>query len=375
MPVLLILLLSWMCCMEPLAGADPALPPASPTVAPGSSSTTVSPPPAADPLAALNAAQLQELFQRLSRHAVDPAMFSQEALNRAALRSLLADPRTGALVLAIRGNPIPAAALEPLHARLGHNAAYVRAGALSAENIAVLSGFLTGLPSEITTLILDLRAPQAPASLGGAAALVSLFLPEKTPLYLLSNPPAAPSLQISAAPQIWTKRVWLLLDDQSPPPAELAAHLLVKHLHSCTFGTPTSGLLTETSDRPLGPHHLLRLPASTVLWPDGSRLTGTPLRPKIAIAPLPGSRQALFALTDPAELPIFLSQTDRPRHNEAALMAGIPPELVATASANSSAEGSLRPDPVLQQATDLLQNIGFLKLDAPEEIKRAQPGP
>ena len=237
-----------------------------------------------------------------------------------------------------------------------------------------MSAFLSELPPEVTTLLLDLRAPQPPAPLAGTLPLVSLFVPEKTPLYQIVAPPTAPVLQISAKPPVWTRRVWLLLDNRTPPPAELAAHLLVRHLNALTFGTPTLGMLSETTDRPLGPRHIIRLPAATVLWPDDTRLTGTPLVPKIPVQPSPESRRMLLTLTDAAAIAAHLSETDRPRPNEAALMAGIPPEIPTTLPSVTSSSNSHLPDPVLQQAMDLLQTAEFLKLDVPEEIKRAEPG-
>ena len=89
----------------------------------------------------------------------------------------------------------------------------------------------------------------------------------------------------------------------------------------------------------------------------------------------PDSREALLTLTDPAGLPALLLETDRPRRNEAALMAGTPPELTPTSQPTSQPTPAPRPDPVLQQALDLLETSALLKLDAPEEIKRPLPGP
>ena len=409
MPVLIVLVLGWFCAPD-LAFADqsdikPATSASGPTII--RHGEPKAPQTDADPLGSLDAGQLQDLLQWLSRHAPDPAALSQEALNRAALRSLLSDRRAGAAILKNQDRATVEAAFPPLHAPLGPAAAYARPGVPNMENVRSLSTFLTGLPEEVATLILDLRTalpraahtgqPEADAlifdggeksmparqavsstaltstSLAGSIALASLFLPERTPLYLLNAPPAAPALQVSATPPVWTRRVWLLVDNQTPPPAELAAHLLARHLHSLSFGSPTSGNLTETTIWPLGSRYHVRLPAATVAWPDGTRLTGTPLIPQVLILPRPASREALLTLTDPSRLSGLLDEKDRPRLNEAALLAGTPPELLTPPAASPDHSSISRPDPVLQQAIDLLQTAAFLKLDAPEEIKRADP--
>ncbi|MES2467113.1 MAG: hypothetical protein V4675_07415 [Verrucomicrobiota bacterium] len=376
MPAPQLLLISWILLILPARAEDVIKPPAPPAACAGESA-----PGPADPLASLDGAQIQDLFQWLSRHATDPAALSQDALNRAALRGLLQDPRTGALVVeTAAAAPLPVH--PPLFARLRPTAAYAQPGPLTGENLRALANFLGSLPPEVTTLLLDLRAPQPPASLAGAAAFASLFLPDKTPLFLLQSsatplpaavpptPTPTPLLHSATGLKAWDRRVWLLLDERIPPPAELAAHLLVHHLQALSFGTPTPGTLTETIDRPLGPSHLVRLPAATVSWPDGTRLTGTALVPQVRVPAAPDSREALLTLTDPAALPALLLETDRPRLNEAALMAATPPELTTTRLPTTAP----RPDPVLQQAIDLLETSALLKLDAPEEIKRPLPG-
>ena len=374
MPAAQLLLISWIFLLLPALVEDGENAATRPALSAGETA-----PGPADPLASLDGAQIQDLFQWLSHHATDPAALSQDALNRAALRSLLHDPRTGAQIVETEAAaPLPVH--PPLLARLRPTAAYAQPGRLTGENIQALATFLGSLPPEVTTLLLDLRAPPPPAPLAAAATLASLFLREKTPLFLLQSsatpttgtvpPSQAPLLHSATGPGAWNRRVWLLLDERTPPPAELAAHLLVHHLQALSFGTPTPGTLTETIDRPLGPHHHVRLPAATVFWPDGTRLTGTPLAPQVRVPAAPDSREALLTLTDPAGLPALLLETDRPRRNEAALMAGTPPEL-----STSHPTAALRPDSVLQQALDLLETSAVLKLDAPEEIKRAVQRP
>ncbi len=336
------------------------------------------PSPATDPLGSLDAAGVQEIFQWLSLHAADPAALSQEALNRAALRSLLADGTTGAVLLtkaeAASASVAPAPALL---ARLGETAAYVRPGGLDESSIVSLRAFLDSLPSEVSHLIMDLRVPLPPGPLAQAAALTGIFVPPDTPLFqVVRSKPEAAGAHRSHGPQSWNREVWLLTDDTTPPVLELAAHVLVRHRGALTLGSPTRGRLTESIDRPLGTNHILRLPSATASWPDGSRLSGIPLAAMVPVKPAADSRASLLALRDPAVLELHLTETDRPRPNEAALMAGLPPELLASPAPTSTpAQPPLRPDPVLQQAWDLLLTSRFLKLDAPEEIKRAEPGP
>jgi Peptidase family S41 len=321
-----------------------------------------------DALAGLEAGQVQEVLQWLSAHAVEPESLSQAALDRAALRSLLKDDRTGALVLT-KAEAEMKPLLPALMARLGPRGAYVRPGALEAEALKPVGDFLTGLPPEVGTLVLDLRASGPPAPLTGAVALTSLFLPEGTPLFLLRTGGAvAPVPHKAAAGRVWERQVWLLMDEGTPPVLELTAHLLARHAAALTFGSKTRGNLTETTDRPLGTDHVVRLPSAVVFWPEGQRLTGAGLVPLSPVAARPEARAALLALTDPATLTGHLTHHDRPRLNEAALLAGTNPEL--TPQPPPPGPGA---DPVLQLAADLLEMVTLLKLDAPEEIKRAVP--
>ncbi len=323
----------------------------------------------ADPVSQASSEEVQNLLQWISQHASEPAALSQDALNRTALRGLIQEGRTGA-TWNDPAQPSPPAP-PALMARLGAASAYVRTGVLEEGPVQELREFLTQLPAEVTTLILDLRVPCPAGALPGATLLTELFLPEKTPLFLLVRAGAAPALQSTSRPPVWTRRLWLLIDERTPPPAELAAHLLVRHASALSMGSATSGRLSEYLDRPLGEGVSLRLPSATVFWPDGTRLTGQTLQPAVAIPARAEARETLLSLSDPAALPGRMKEQDRPRFNEAALMAGAHPELITPGAAPVAPP----PDPVLQQALDLQETSTFLKLDEPLEIKRAGTGP
>ncbi|MDB6070151.1 MAG: hypothetical protein JWL81_1322 [Verrucomicrobiales bacterium] len=330
----------------------------------------------------LNAAEVQQTLQWLKDHAPDPATLSQDALNRAALQQLLASGKTGATLLPATSAAPPASGPGTLWGPAGGGAVYVRKGmGDAAGKLDALRHYLSDLPAEMKVVILDLRVPGGEEKLAGAADWAGLFLPAGTPLFHLrssaSAPPVAVAVGDTGAP-VWKRRVWLLVDGESGPAAELLAHCLVRHrVADLTFGAPTPGTMLEYKNQPMGKAWVLRLPSLSVDWPDGTRLSGTSLNPSIPIKSTPGPKAALMSLTDPARLAEYLLEKEPARPSEAALLAGTPVELLSpdlTAPAAPDPTAAARPDAVLQQARDLVLTADFLNLDAPVEIKRAEPG-
>lgn len=315
----------------------------------------------------LSAAEVQKSFQLLRRAQPENGALSQESLNRAALRGLLEHEKTGAAILTAEQAAKEAAPSVPLCAKLSDSSVYVRPGWLVSGNLLTVRNFLTAQPPEVTTLVLDLRAPSAPRPLAPVADFAGLFLPEKTPLFSLPVNGRTLSHFSGGAP-CWSRRLWLLVDAETPNDLELAALILARHPRTLIIGGATAGRAAEFEEIPLGTGHVLRVATAFPVLADGTRAAGRSVTPGFAIAADLPRKHHLFSLTDPAALLPALRETDRPHHNEAALMAGTDPELPARLAGPSPAR--VLPDPVLQQTCDLLETSAFLHLDQPPAAGR-----
>ncbi|MES2707823.1 MAG: hypothetical protein V4726_14620 [Verrucomicrobiota bacterium] len=325
-------------------------------------SATAAAPETAPDWNSLPAAEVQKSFQLLRRAQPENGALSQESLNRAALRGLLEHEKTGAAILTTEQAAKEAAPSAPLCAKLSDSSVYVRPGWLMPDHLLTVRHFLTGQPPEVTTLVLDLRAPSAPRPLAPVADFAGLFLPEKTPLFSL--PANGRTLShVSAGAPCWNRRLWLLVDAETPNDLELAALILARRPHTLIIGGATAGRAAEFEEIPLGTGHLLRVATASPVLADGTRAAGRSVTPGFAIAADQARKHHLFSLTDPAALLPALRETDRPHHNEAALMAGTDPELPARLAGPPPAP--VLPDPVLQQTRDLLETSAFLHLDQP----------
>ncbi|MDB6135997.1 MAG: hypothetical protein JWM59_4240 [Verrucomicrobiales bacterium] len=317
---------------------------------------------------ALRADTVQKSFQLLLRSPADPGALSQEALNRAALRGILEHGQTGASVVLLDTagweTTLPG---TPLCAALSQTSVYVRPGRLIPDHITVIRRFLTDQPPEIKTLVLDLRAPSPPQPLAPAAELTGLLVPENTRLFDI--PSSGGKVSFSAhGPRCWYRRLWLLVDGDTPNDLELAALILSRQPDVRTIGSPTAGKAVEFAEIPLGTGHVLRVPGTSPVLADGTQAAGQSVKPSFGIGPDAALKQPLMALTDPAGLLPALRETDRPHLNEAALMAGTDPELPGRLAAPPPP--AVLPDPVLQQTQDMLETAAFLRLD-PEEAPKA----
>lgn len=320
----------------------------------------------------LSADEVQKTFQLLRRSAEGSDTLSQEALNRAALRGILEQGNTGTVLLSKEEAAKDSAPSPPFFAKLSATAAYARPGLVSSEHLASLQDFLKAQPAEVQTLVLDLRQPRSPQPLLTAAALLELFLPEKTSLFTLPADDGRKVAAVTENPPSWTRRLWLLLDGETPNNLELAALILSRQPDVLTIGSLTAGQSREFEEKPLGSRHLLRVPGAAPLLTDGTSTAGLKVVPKLIVTAHSERKQHLFSLTDPASFPFALQETDRPHFNEAALMAGTNPELTVSPDKSPPTPRIPLPDPVLQQALDLLETSTFLRLDQPAVPKAAE---
>lgn len=308
--------------------------------------------------------QLQEIFKQLQTKSLNAAKLSDEELNRAAVQGLLQRLGTGAaLVSATPASPAGKLVSELLL----HSIAYLRPATLTLEEIASLDAALDALAaSKAETLILDLRAPTAPGEPMAAAEFLSRFLPDATPLFKVRTAGAeATRAFVSKGEPRWQKPLLVLMDSDTGNVGEIIAAVLQQKRSAWLIGSPTIGHACEYRISPVAPELNLRIAESETLLEGDRKLFGIGLTPDIR-ADFESSKKLLqFTESEKTGMKRYAYEVERPRMNEAALVAQTNPELdyQIARSAHETTEFD-RPsaiDPVLQQAVDFLTAQAFLK--------------
>ncbi len=310
---------------------------------------------------------LQEAFRLLRTDYIQADQLNYLELNRSALQGLLGRLEFGATLLSGAGR---AAANSPFnfHAQaLTRHAAYVRPGKFVSDDIDALDAALEkyNADEELDTLIIDLRSPQHQADFNIAARFLSRFLGSGDLLFKIKRPGEnRPTLFLAeSAGQRWEKDVLILIDRETGNVGEIIAAVLRRENDALVIGEPTLGLTVEYRDVPLGEDRFLRYAVAEVLLADDTSLFKKGVNPDLPGVTTAKKKHEIFAATDEHDLKTFLVDEERPRVNEAALVAGTNPELdYFLAKSKGEATPYDQPplqDRALQQALDLLATKRF----------------
>jgi hypothetical protein len=310
------------------AGLRAEAPPAAASVGPAT-------PAAASPIDTLDQAALQETFRLLRTNYIQRDALTLETLNRAALEGLLARLDFGAEIVPLAPAPTaPAPAVEPqapvvVSEPLADGIAYLRPAAFTLEAVPAFDAALKALPGgAASTLILDLRTPGPPAEFAVAAQLLDRFIPAGQPLFSVqkTDDPAPRHFRSAGTPS-WTGRLMVLIDADCTNAAETVAAVLHRTLQAPLIGTPTRGRTMQYETAPITPSHGLRFASAEMRLPDGTSLFRKGLEPVLTVPADPAAKTAVLARQADQGVKPFITNTERPRYNEAALVAGTAPEL------------------------------------------------
>lgn len=317
----------------------------------------------------LDQAALQEAFRLLTSDYIQEEDLDPLEVNRAALQGLLERLDFGAMLLTERTRSERDSPFAFHHARAHEVVGYVRFGRYSEEEIGRFDAALKEFQSAkaVTHLILDLRSPQAQAEFPIAARILSRFRPPNELLFKIRRPGNdRPTLFVSA-PEAESCRLKtiLLVDRETGNVGEIIAAVLKRQTDCLVIGEKTPGLAVEYRDVPLGEDRILRYAIAEVVLEDDSSIFRTGIAPDL-LTPTPLKTKADFyrAVDGGRPLADFLVQKERPRMNEAALVAGTDPEIdyYLLLSQNKPTPWDRPPlqDRALQQAVDLLDTARFL---------------
>lgn len=316
---------------------------------------------------------LQEAFRILRSDYIQADRLNYLELNRSALQGLLGRIEFGATLFSGAGR---AAQNSPFkfHAQaLNRHVAYLRPGQFINEEIDALDEALAefNADDELDTLIVDLRSPQRQANFNIASRFLSRFRGSGDLLFKITRPgESRPTLFLAEnSGERWDKEILVLVDSETGNVGEIIAAVLRRDTGALIIGEPTLGLTVEYRDVPLGEDRYLRFAVAEVLLDDDTSLFRKGVVPDLPAVTPAEKKHAVFSATESENLKNFVDDQQRPRMNEAALVAGTNPELgyflaKSRGDATPYDEPPLQ-DRTLQQALDLLRTKRFLELDKP----------
>ena len=318
----------------------------------------------------LNQESLQQAFQLLRDEYIKSDDLDYLEINRSALQGMLDRLDFGAMLLTEKSRSARNSPFSFHDVAIGKNTAYLRFGRYNKEEIIKLDEAIKkyNATEYIQTLIVDLRSPQAQADFGIAANILGRFRPPNELLFKIRRPGNdRPTLFVSKpASANWQRDVILLVDHETGNVAEIIAAVLKRDLNCLIIGEKTPGLTVEYRDIPVGKDRILRYAIAEVVLEDDSSIFQKGVTPDIPTVTPTKIKRAIYRETDKGtKLREFLFQKQRPRLNEAALVAGTDPELdyylLRSHQKQTPWDRAPLQDKVLQQAVDLLNVSSFLE--------------
>jgi len=370
----------------PVAPASPVATPTTPDVTPGSESTPVptatpslslepsatpspSPTPVEPPkpkmteremINILSETQVEQAIASLRSNFLDSNKTGDKELRRATLEGLILRLSPGAVLAHeddLRATSQPATFLaEIIDDRVG----YLRPGAIDAESLSQIDAALSNFSEKsLKALILDLRDVSASSDFEKAADFARRFC-EKGKLLFSVQKPSAKQERIftSNMDPAFTGVLVVLTDEDTSGAAEVIAATLRLNANAMIVGTRTSGEAVEFQDTALGDGKILRVAVAQVVLPSSGAIYPNGVTPDIVAGLDPAKQAEIFKLSTEQGVSQFVFEPERPRMNEAALVANTNPEIDAEAFENRNAAPGLK-DVVLQRAVDLVTAIRF----------------
>lgn len=314
---------------------------------------------------------LQKLFGILRERHVQRADLGPDELNRAAMQGLLERLGFGAELLEQKADDAgstaaPAFVAETIAPGIGYlRPAFDEAGLESATE--ALGQFAD---EDLAHLILDLRIPGGGENFQPAADLAELLSPARQPLFEIQHPEAEEVTRFeSESAAIWEGDLVLLVDASTGPLAEVvgAALRAQPERHVLAIGEATSGRAVLYETTPVREGLALRFAVAEVLLPGGETLFRKGITPEVVVELEPAVRDDLGARFAEEGVARWSAETPRERFSEAALVAGVNPEIdYAAANHGRKPPPAEKRDTVVQRAVDIVSARTFLEANDPE---------
>lgn len=313
---------------------------------------------------ALNEDELRQIVDILRGNYLHPDSLSETALARAGIQGLFDRLGAGARIFsaATRVNLKPSQFRSEI---LNGSVGYLRLGSLTPENLAALDGIMeTFAAKPPEAVVLDLRATPYSTDFELVAECCRRFVPKGRVLFSIKRPKANDEeILTSREDPRWRGLLVVLVDGDTAGAGEVIAAVLRTHLRAYVVGQQTKGEAAQFEELPLAGGKILRVAIGEVTLPDATPVFPGGLTPDLAVNVTQEKTDEVLQLAmDAPGVGRLVAEKERARMNEAALIAGINPELdELQANQKLKATGALpvKPpcDEVLQRALDFITSV------------------
>jgi Peptidase family S41 len=314
---------------------------------------------------ALSEADLKEFLNVLREHYIGASKVNDLEISRATVQGLLDRLAPGASLLVAPASgdqdesPFRS---EILDNRIG----YLRLGALTTDHLGELDAALQTITSRpLNAAVLDLRATPPGSDFELGAKVCERFCPKGRVLFTVKRPNAGQEMILTSKEDPRFKGVLVVLvDSDTSGAAEVIAAVLRTQAKALVIGQNTKGEAVEFSELPLPSGRRLRLAVAEVALPENVLVFPGGVKPDVPVeVPAATTGAILKAGLEGGVAPMVI-ETERPRMNEAALVAGTNPELDALQAAQRNKgekpKTTLR-DAMLQRALDAITTIALFE--------------
>jgi len=336
---------------------------------PTPSSAQKSPTPSSSPSAtpgpeqiinSLGEADLQAAISLLKSNFTSPEAMTDVELNRATLTGLLVR-MPGGLLLVAGHESAPAESTAPFYSEIFENhIGYLRFGPLNNANLKELDKNLQDLTAKkVDALVVDLRASSA-GDFATAAEFAKRFCPKGKALFTVRKPAVRQDRVFNSdRDPAFQGLMVVLTDSDTTGGAEALAAVLRLYDKALIIGQPSAGRAVEYSDLPLPSGKVLRIASAEAVLPDGQPLFPGGIKPDLPVEMPVADKRQIFRLSGEKGMSPFVYETERPHLNEAALLAGINPELDIPDAQRRNRGREKQParDSVVQRALDVVTSL------------------
>jgi len=355
----------------PEAPTTPEKPPAPPAKTEPKPAAKTAPHPAkpGEPLTtrtavdALTDAELDEVISQLKDNYIDSDALSDEELKRATVQGIIDRIAPGASI--VEAPAAGAAQPSPFRAEiLDGRIAYVRLGETTPGNVAELDAALQNFAGKkLGALVLDLRATPPGAEFEQTAEVCRRFCPKGKVLFTVKKPNIRQEQILTSKDDPRYRGILVVLvDHDTAGNAEIIAAVLRTQARAMLIGQQTKGEAVEFAELPLSGGKLLRVAVAEVSLPDNIAVFPGGVKPDLAVDVAQETTDEVLKKELEKGVSEFVFESERPRMNEAALVAGTNPELDAIQAAQKARGEKPKPplrDIALQRAVDFITTIAI----------------